>query len=75
MQNLALIEQSGFEEVTMPCAACFNRHKTALHEIRHESDRRHWVDQKIGYDYQDEVRVSTLSQAILEHAKSLELTS
>jgi heterodisulfide reductase subunit B len=67
MQNLALIEQSGFEEVTMPCAACFNRHKTALHEIRHESDRRQWVDQKIGYDYQDEVRVSTLSQAILEH--------
>ncbi len=67
MQNLALIEQSGFEEVTMPCAACFNRHKTALHEIRQESDRRQWVDQKIGYDYQDEVRVSTLSQAILEH--------
>ncbi len=28
MENLALIEQSGFNEVTMPCAACFNRHKS-----------------------------------------------
>jgi heterodisulfide reductase subunit B len=73
MQNLALIEQSGFEEVTMPCAACFNRHKTALHEIRHESDRRQWVDQEIGYDYKDEVQVSTLSQAILEHVGKEEL--
>ena len=39
MENLALIEQSGFREVTMPCAACFSRHKAALHDIRQDEDR------------------------------------
>lgn len=73
LQNLALIEQSGFEEVTMPCAACFNRHKTALHEIRQEGDRKQWVDEQTGYNYKDTVQVSTLSQAILNHVGTEEL--
>ena len=51
MENLALIEQSGFKEVTMPCAACFNRHKAAQHEIRHDAERIRpgWISE-IGYD-------------------------
>lgn len=40
MENLRLIEQLGFQEVTMPCAACFNRHKTAQFEVEHDSDKR-----------------------------------
>jgi len=74
MQNLALIEQSGFKEVTMPCAACFNRHKAALHEIRHEAERKDWADQETGYTYQDTVEVSSLSQAILNHIGAEELS-
>ena len=38
MENLALVEQSGFNEVTMPCAACFNRHKAA--QYRNSPRRR-----------------------------------
>ncbi len=67
MENLALIEQSGFQEVTMPCAACFNRHKAALHEIRQDEEHKHQVDESLDYDYQDRVRVSTLIEAILNH--------
>ncbi len=67
MENLALIEQSGFKEVTMPCAACFSRHKAALHEIRQDEDRRRMANEKTGYDYQDTVQVSSLPQAILNH--------
>jgi heterodisulfide reductase subunit B2 len=66
--NLALIEQSGFAEVAMPCAACFNRHKTAQHELRHDSERKEAVDKALGYEYQDTVRVSTLVDALLHHA-------
>ena len=29
LENLSLIDQSGFSEVTMPCAGCFSRHKFA----------------------------------------------
>jgi heterodisulfide reductase subunit B len=67
MVNLALIEQSGFEEVTMPCAACFNRHKAAQHEITVHSEKRELVAENIGYEYQDNVRVTTLIESILEH--------
>ncbi len=65
MENLALIEQSGFKEVTMPCAACFNRHKSALHEIRNHEDEKLRVNDALGYEYQDSVEVTTLTQAIL----------
>jgi heterodisulfide reductase subunit B len=67
MENLALIEQSGFKEVTMPCAACFNRHKAALHTIHQDPQAGPWTDPHSSYAYQDTVQVSTLSQAILDH--------
>ncbi len=67
LENLALIEQSGFDEVTMPCAACFNRHKTAQHEVRRDGQRKAEIDREIGYTYQDTVKVTTLIEAILTH--------
>ncbi|MCP4426523.1 MAG: hypothetical protein GY803_18680 [Chloroflexi bacterium] len=63
LENLALIEQSGFKEVTMPCAACFNRHKAAQYEMRHDGEHK----TAAGYAYQDSVHVSTLSEMILNH--------
>ncbi len=75
LENLALIEQSGFGEVTMPCAACFNRHKAALYEIRHDTRRKAAVDRAIGYTYQDTVRVSTLIEAIHRHVGVEELSN
>jgi heterodisulfide reductase subunit B len=67
MENLALIERSGFSEVTMPCAACFNRHKAAQYEIRH--DESHWqaMDEVLDYHYKDSVKVNTLIETILQH--------
>jgi heterodisulfide reductase subunit B len=67
MENLALIEQNGFEEVTMPCAACFNRHKAAQYEIRQHPEHKARIDEVLGYEYQDSVKVSTLSEAIYQH--------
>lgn len=66
MQNLAAIEQSGFSEVTMPCAACFNRHKAAQHTIRQDSAKKAAVDRALGYPYKDSVRVNTLIDTLLE---------
>jgi len=67
MQNLALIEQSGFREVTMPCAACFNHHKYAQYEIRHNEKRKRDIDDTLEYTYKDTVYVSTLIEAIQKH--------
>jgi len=70
LENLALIEQSGFSEVTMPCAACFNRHKAAQYEIRHDPINKKALDDSIGYTYRDSVKVSTLIETILDHVGS-----
>ena len=64
LENLALIEQSGFKEVTMPCAACFNRHKVAQYEVRHNGHNKAIADET---SYRDTVQVSTLIEAILRH--------
>jgi heterodisulfide reductase subunit B len=74
MENLALIERSGFSEVTMPCAACFNRHKAAQYEIRH--DESHWqaMDEVLDYHYKDSVKVNTLIETILQHVGEEKIT-
>jgi heterodisulfide reductase subunit B len=65
LENLALIEQSGFDEVVMPCAACFSRHKTAQYELRRDEQAKAELDGALGYEYQDSVRVSSLGEAII----------
>ena len=75
LENLSLIEQSGFNEVTMPCAACYNRHKTAQYEIRHDESRQGPVDQALGYHYQDTVKVTSLPESILGHVGVGEIAS
>lgn len=75
MENLALIEKSGFKEVTMPCAACFNRHKAAQYEIRHHEDLKTKMDDILGYEYQDNVHVSTLAETIFKHVSAEALAS
>ena len=67
MENLSLAEKSGFVEVTMPCAACFNRHKSAQFEFRSHDDAKQNVENQLNYHYEDKVHVSTLSEAIYNH--------
>jgi heterodisulfide reductase subunit B len=62
MVNLALIEKSGFKEVVAPCAACFNRFRTAIHEAREDSELKARLDDDIGYSYQDKVAVESISE-------------
>jgi heterodisulfide reductase subunit B len=64
MENLRLVEQSGLDEVVMPCAACFNHTRAAQYEIRHNPDRKAGMEKAMGYVHRDSVRVSALGEAI-----------
>jgi len=66
MENLGLIERMGFDEVAVPCAACFSRFQSALHEIRGHEDAKARADEAIGYEYQDNVEVSSLVDIMAE---------
>jgi heterodisulfide reductase subunit B len=52
MENLRIVEQAGYTEVTMPCASCFNRHKSAQYEVRNHEEMAKQVDQALGYNYE-----------------------
>jgi heterodisulfide reductase subunit B2 len=69
-ENLRRIEQSGFREVTMPCAACYNRHKAALSSLKQDPQYSKQHKSQSGYSYQDKVHVSNLAEALLEHVGS-----
>jgi len=75
MENLTLVEKSGFKEVTMPCASCFNRHKAAQFEIRHHDTARDRMDAALGYEYQDSVQVTTLAESIFKHVDPKDLAA
>ncbi len=64
IQNLALIEQSGFREVLAPCSACYARFKTAQRDIAQDAELKRTVDAQIGYTYQDRVAVKSLLDVI-----------
>ncbi|MEK7327982.1 MAG: heterodisulfide reductase-related iron-sulfur binding cluster, partial [Chloroflexota bacterium] len=72
LDNLSLIEHSGFKEVTMPCAACFNRHKVAQYESRHNDHGKAVADETA---YRDTVQVSTLIETVLRHVGSQEVAA
>ena len=64
LENLVLLEQEGLKDVTLPCAACFNRFKAATRDLRLDPELRHELDQEIGYSYQDSVKIHSLVDLI-----------
>ncbi|MFZ5809734.1 MAG: CoB--CoM heterodisulfide reductase iron-sulfur subunit B family protein [Chloroflexota bacterium] len=62
-RNLALAQEAGFD-VVMPCAACFNRHKTADYELRSDPSRRKELEQLVGFSYQGNIAVRPLLEVV-----------
>jgi heterodisulfide reductase subunit B2 len=66
-ENLIRIEQSGFREVTMPCAACFNRHKAAQYSIKEDPAYSKKNKGSDGYIFQNTVHISNIAEALENH--------
>jgi heterodisulfide reductase subunit B len=62
-RNLSLA-QAAARDVVMPCAACYNRHKTAEHELQVNADRRRQLEQAVGFKYQGSVTVRALIEVL-----------
>ncbi|HAL60895.1 MAG TPA: hypothetical protein DCP08_00625 [Chloroflexi bacterium] len=66
LDNLALMERHGFQEVMAPCASCFSRFKTALWDVGREPELRRQLDEERGYEFQGEVEVKHLLEVLAE---------
>jgi heterodisulfide reductase subunit B len=72
-RNLAIAQQAGYD-VVMPCAACFNRHKTAQHALRNQPDKRQMVEEAVNFHFQDTVEILPPLQVITEEIGLLRLS-
>lgn len=63
-RNLALAQEAGLD-VVMPCAACFNRHKSADFELRHNQERRAELERTVGFTYRGTIAVRPLLDVVV----------
>ena len=58
MHNLALVENSGKDEIVVPCAACFSRFKFAQYEVGRDEKLSREVSEVIGSESGADVKVT-----------------
>jgi heterodisulfide reductase subunit B len=68
IQNLALVEQMGLNQMVAPCLGCYQRFRAAEYEMRREPEIAEKVAQRIGYTYRGTVETIHSVQAMLERA-------
>jgi heterodisulfide reductase subunit B len=61
---LILFEQDGLKDVTLPCAACFNRFRGASRDLRLDPELMQDLSQELGYTYQNSVNITSLLELI-----------
>jgi heterodisulfide reductase subunit B len=64
LESLILLEQEGLKDVTLPCAACYNRFRSAARDLRLDPDLKRELDEDVGYSYQDSVEIHSLVDLI-----------
>lgn len=62
-RNLSLAQQIGLD-IVMPCAACFNRHKTADYEMRTNPQQKARLEALVGFEFTGAVAVRPLLDVI-----------
>jgi heterodisulfide reductase subunit B len=66
---LALAEKQGFEEIVVPCAACFNRLAVAQYEIEKDDQLKKSVEQSIKMTFNNSVKILNVVQFIEKYIK------
>jgi len=66
LESLILYEQEGLSEMTLPCAACFNRFRAAARDIRLDPALREDLEREVGHSYHDSVQITSLPDLIVE---------
>ncbi len=66
IENLSYIERLGYDEVAVPCAACYSRFKFSLYDMERYPELRSEVTEELGYSYQGQVKVNHIVETMLE---------
>jgi heterodisulfide reductase subunit B len=66
MQTMILLEQAGLNQVTLPCAACFNRFRAAARDLRLDPNLKEDLEQELGYTYNNSLTILSVIDLIVE---------
>jgi heterodisulfide reductase subunit B len=66
---LALAERQGFEEVVVPCAACFNRLVVAQYELNNDAALKQQTEKAIDMTFANKVKILNVVQFIDKYIK------
>ena len=66
---LALAEQQGFNEIVVPCAACFNRLAVAQYEMNNDAELKQQTEKAIDMTFDNKVRILNVVQFIDKYIK------
>ena len=66
MQTLSIAHDLGHSYMTMPCAACFSRFRTAIHEVQQDPELRRKIADDIGFEYTGGIHVDNLLTTITD---------
>jgi heterodisulfide reductase subunit B len=66
LYSLILLEQAGLQDVTLPCAACFNRFRAASRDVRLDPELKQQLEHELGAAYDDTVNIVSLLDLLVE---------
>jgi heterodisulfide reductase subunit B len=66
LESMILYEQEGLSDITLPCAACYNRFRAAARDLRREPALKAELEQDLGQSYHDSLRILSLIDLILD---------
>jgi len=70
IENLALIEKTGVDAVTVPCASCYSRFKTATAQIEHNPKLKQEVEEAVtkrrGFTYGGGVEIQNVVDTLVD---------
>lgn len=64
---LALAEKQGFDELVVPCAACYNRLSVAQHEINQKPELKKRISEIIEMPIHGNIRILNVMQFVLKY--------
>ena len=68
-RTLALAEKQGFDEIVVPCAACFNRLAVAQYELSKDEMLKKSVEKSIDMTFKNDIKILNVVQFIEKYIK------
>lgn len=68
-RTLALAEKQGFDEIVVPCAACFNRLAVAQYELNKDELLKKSVEKSIDITFNNDIKILNVVQFIDKYIK------